>query len=756
MRPLPNRRFRPRPGLPELAGLLALASLATTVVAGLLDAFGPPPPEAPLVEPVPMRLVEQLGGARRPAPPPPAVSRSVGPAVAAEAARRVQLRLDEIVIHVRKPGELVGIGTRGDAHGDGTVPSLDLPGDPPRASLRDGLVLAEAVGPDVPDAIRRHRATSPDQRPAVLWRSAEDDPRGVVVLWEPSAARLARGAAVPEVVASGPPVAVGPLGARAVATRDHAAAPVPLVADARHYSGVRRLLKEGRLPDPTGVRPEAFAQAMPDDTPAPRSDKPLSVGVEVTPDPLDPELHLLRVAVRAADAPAVDAGGRRVVLLVDTSGSMALEGRLGLATAGAQALVAQLAPDDLVAVVANAGAPRLALPPTPAKKADRIVAAVAALSADGETALTAGLEAALDVALGGDARSRAVVVLSDGDANDGEEAAVRRARLARRARDLGVSVHGVSLAAGPWPGDPLAALATVGGGRHVRVLAAHEAREALPRLVVDASPVVASDVELALEFDPERVRSWRRVGWADGDTALSPARLKAGQRAVAVYEVRLRGGRRGRLGRVRVTARRPGEALDRWDVPIPARAVARSFDDASASSRLAWAAARLGERLQGAGGPDLGALGEVLARQGDLGRPGEELAELASRARFLSRRRRAGPEGVVGAGDVVRRYAGQVQYCYARSLAHRPDAAGELTVMLRVHAGQVVLAHVERDTTDDPTLQACVVRKLSRWRFPAGVDADVVLPFTLRPPPRGASSSPRAPGPDLSDGAPQR
>jgi hypothetical protein len=325
------------------------------------------------------------------------------------------------------------------------------------------------------------------------------------------------------------------------------------------------------------------------------------------------------------------------------------------------------------------------------------------------------------------------VIWSDGDANDGAEASLKRQALAADAAREGLRVHAVSLVTGPWPGDPLAHIAAAGGGRHVRVDTGDDARRRLPQALLGVAGVVAQDVVVALDLNPDAVRDWRLIGFS-GAASEAPAELRAGERVTLTYAVRLRARRAGLLGAVRVSARSPGGRLKSWTETLSGRQVRGRFSDASRTTRLAWAAGALGELLSGHREGSFANLGRVLSHQPDLGSAGRELAEMTARAHFLKSRRRAGPAARGDVASVVRRYSGQVSYCYAEALERHPRGGGELDVLLRIHGGRVGVVQVERDTTGDLNLQACVVRKLSRWRFPESAELDLLLPFSLRAP----------------------
>ncbi|MBY8873685.1 type II secretion system F family protein [Micromonospora sp. PLK6-60] len=121
-----------------------------------------------------------------------------------------------------------------------------------------------------------------------------------------------------------------------------------------------------------------------------------------------------------ATVAAADGGGRTVVLVVDSGPAMA-GARLTAVRAGLAALADTLPADVSVGLVAAAGRPAVALPPTRDRAALR--AAVSRLAASGErTALYEGLRAG--AALGDRAADRRLVVVAGGRDDDGTAAGV--------------------------------------------------------------------------------------------------------------------------------------------------------------------------------------------------------------------------------------------------------------------------------------------------------------------------------------------
>lgn len=143
-------------------------------------------------------------------------------------------------------------------------------------------------------------------------------------------------------------------------------------------------------------------------------------------------------------------------------------------------------------------------------------------------------------------------------------------------------------------------------------------------------------------------------------------------------------------------------------------------------------AATFADVLRGSEATTYTALAGIALSASRPGHPEDaELISMIRKAGQLSSRRRIGAQADPAVARVVRSYAGQVQYCYAEELTHRSTLSGRLDLELRVYAGEVVDVLVATNTTRDTNLEACVVRKLRRWRFDSALDADVVLPFEL-------------------------
>lgn len=81
---------------------------------------------------------------------------------------------------------------------------------------------------------------------------------------------------------------------------------------------------------------------------------------------------------------------------------------------------------------------------------------------------------------------------------------------------------------------------------------------------------------------------------------------------------------------------------------------------------------------------------------------------------------------------VVRKYTGQIKYCYERRLKENPSLEGRVEVQWTISDGRVTSASLFTNTTGDDELGSCIVSKIKKWRFPADqVEGEVIYPFVL-------------------------
>jgi TonB family protein len=76
---------------------------------------------------------------------------------------------------------------------------------------------------------------------------------------------------------------------------------------------------------------------------------------------------------------------------------------------------------------------------------------------------------------------------------------------------------------------------------------------------------------------------------------------------------------------------------------------------------------------------------------------------------------------------VVRRHQSEIKFCYERALASDQKLAGKVTVAWTIDpTGAVSEANLAESTLDNANVEACVLERIRRWRFPEPMGGGVV------------------------------
>jgi Ca-activated chloride channel family protein len=383
-----------------------------------------------------------------------------------------------------------------------------------------------------------------------------------------------------------------------------------LDVDTGSYTLARSYLERGALPPAEAIRVEEFVNAQRYDDRAPRRGD-FTLVAEGAPSPFAPagDYRLLRFAVRARD---VDPGSRRpanLTFVVDVSGSMNRENRLGLVKRALGLLLDELRPDDRVALVVFGTRGRVLLRPT--RDLEAIRQAIDWLRPEGSTNAEEGLRLGYQMA---DEAYRPgsinrIVLCSDGVANVGatgpESILERIGAEARR----GIELTTVGFGMGNYNDALMEQLADQGDGSYHYVDSLDEARKVFVDELEGTLQTIAKDAKVQVEFDPRTVDRWRLLGYENRDVAdrdfrndrVDAGEVGAGHSATALYEVRMvRGARRGdRLATLHLrwkstTAGRVQEAA----LELRVGDLEDSFRSASDNLRRAAIAAELAEMLE--------------------------------------------------------------------------------------------------------------------------------------------------------------
>ena len=442
--------------------------------------------------------------------------------------------------------------------------------------------------------------------------------------------------------------------------------------DKASYTVMRRYLDEGSLPPTDAVRVEEFVNYFDAGYGRVRGGD-FALRADAAPSPFGDGYHLLRLGVQARDIPDRERKSANLVFVIDTSGSMGRENRLGLVKRALGILLDELEPNDTVGIVEYGSHGREVLRPTSVEDRRRIERAIDGLHTNGSTNAEEGLD--LGYAMASRIYDRGainrLILCSDGVANTGETQAERILDRVRYESDRGIHLSTVGFGMGNYNDVLMEKLANKGDGNYHYVDQIEEAERVFRENLTGTLQTVARDVKIQVEFDPEHVLRWRLLGYENRDVAdedfrddsVDAGEIGAGHTVVALYEVKLSreaagyaSGRTGRreplpLGDFRLRYEYPaghddaGEVVE-MDRRLNTALISRGFERADARFRLAALVAEYAEILRGsywAKGSRLGDLVDAAESLEDELRGDEDLREfvrLVKRAERLEGRDR--------------------------------------------------------------------------------------------------------------------
>jgi Ca-activated chloride channel family protein len=285
--------------------------------------------------------------------------------------------------------------------------------------------------------------------------------------------------------------------------------------------------------------------------------------------------------------------------------------RLPLAQHAMKLAVDGLNEGDTVALVTYAGSVRNVLESTPATEREKIFQAIDSLSAGGGTAMGSGMELAYREAMKHVAPKEIsrVMVLTDGDANIGPNRdAKSMLESVRGYVKEGVTLSAIGFGMGNYHDNLMERMADEGNGNCYYIDSEREARRVFQEQLAGTLEVIAKDVKVQVEFDPEAVRGYRLLGYenraiADKDfrnDKVDAGEIGAGHTVTALYEVELTG-EGSRLATVRVRAKTPqGTEAAEQSFPFERSRLHETLASASSDLRFATAVAGTADILRGA------------------------------------------------------------------------------------------------------------------------------------------------------------
>lgn len=317
-------------------------------------------------------------------------------------------------------------------------------------------------------------------------------------------------------------------------------------ADGTAYGYMRKMLSLGHLPDESSVRIEEYLNYFTFDYADPEENHTIAINSETGPCPWNEGHRLMRLGLKGKPMDLDNTPDANFVFMVDISGSMDSDDKLGLLKASLTTLVDNLRPSDRISIITYASKVEKLIGSTPASEAAEIKKAIARLNARGSTAGGEAMKMAYEEALanfieGGNNR---VIMGTDGDFNVGVTSTDALLEMVQDYADKGIYLTICGFGTGNLNDSMMETVSNKGNGTYQYI---DSEMEMMKVFVHENSRfyAVANDTKVQVTFDPEKVESYRLIGYEnrtlsqdDFDNDDKDAgEIGAGQTITALYEI---------------------------------------------------------------------------------------------------------------------------------------------------------------------------------------------------------------------------
>lgn len=331
-----------------------------------------------------------------------------------------------------------------------------------------------------------------------------------------------------------------------VKTADENVSTFSVDADGASYANMRRYITEGALPYGGAVRIEEFLNYFTFDYADPTDDNAVAINAEVGPCPWAPEHRLMRLGIKGRSMAESEIPDANFVFLIDVSGSMNSNDKLGLLKKCMNTLVDQLRPTDRISIITYSGKVKKLLESTLVKESESIKKAVSKLVASGSTAGGEALKMAYEEALdnyieGGNNR---VILGTDGDFNVGVTSTDALVEMVQDYASKGVYMTVCGFGRGNLNDSMMESISNHGNGNYEYI----STEDDMTKVFVNERSeffAVANDAKIQITFDAAKIDSYRLIGYENRvlsnedfeNDEKDAGEIGAGQTITALYEI---------------------------------------------------------------------------------------------------------------------------------------------------------------------------------------------------------------------------
>lgn len=319
--------------------------------------------------------------------------------------------------------------------------------------------------------------------------------------------------------------------------------------DKASYSNVRRYLNSGAMPPVDAVRVEEMINYFnyQYEGPEVKSDDPLNIKTTYLGCPWNKDHTLLHMAMKAKELDRKKIPPSNFVFLIDVSGSMGAYNKLPLVIESFKLLINQLGENDVISIVTYAGSEKVVAKGVKGNEKEKLTEALMTLQAGGGTAGASGIMKAYEIGRQFfiEEGNNRVILATDGDFNIGISSEGDLVRLIEERRKTGIYFSVLGYGMGNYQENKMQELSQAGNGHHFYIDDIEEAKKSLIKEFGSTMYVVANDMKIQVEFNPEKVAGYRVIGYENrqlanedfNDDTKDAGELGAGHTVTVIYEI---------------------------------------------------------------------------------------------------------------------------------------------------------------------------------------------------------------------------
>ena len=334
-----------------------------------------------------------------------------------------------------------------------------------------------------------------------------------------------------------------------IATEDDSLSTFAVDVDNASWTVARNYLSRGMLPPKDAIRVEEFVNTFDPGWPR-HTDDVFRIHSDGAVSRFGNGYHLLRVGVVGKTVKEEDRKAANLIFVIDISGSMNRENRLGAVKESLHILLGELGEGDRVGLVVYGSRGEVRLEPTDISRREVLIQAIDGLITGGSTNVHEGLELAYGLARKyyEPAKVNRLILCSDGVANNGGSTEAEKIlSLVRKASDEGITISTIGFGMGNYNDVLMEKLADKGDGNYYYVDRQEEAERVFKENLTGLLQTIAREVKVQVEFDPRVVKRWRLLGYENRDVAdrdfrndtVDAGEIGAGHQVTALYELKL-------------------------------------------------------------------------------------------------------------------------------------------------------------------------------------------------------------------------